>query len=411
MTDHFVSSPLGVERWRDGPLTPHVDAFAKQLQGLGYARATRRVKLRLVRSFSCWLQRRDFLAAEVDEQKIVEFLGRHARLGQGDPTTLGDLLETLREDGVVSRPTPEVEETQLQRLEREFGRYLSVERGLSQASLTNSLPFVRSFLTHRFGASPIVMDDVSARDVQRFLLRKLQTVGASRAQLMVGALRSFFRFLRWRGDIAIDLASSVPRVADWRLSALPKSLRSEEVERLVNSCPRGTITGQRDHTLLLLLARLGLRAGEVVALTLDDIDWDAGAVTVRGKGGREDRLPIPRDVGQAMATYLRQGRPQDCSTRRFFVRMRAPRRGFASSVAVCTIVRRALERAGIASPRKGAHLLRHSLATEMLRKGGSLAEIGEVLRHRSLDTTAIYAKVDLVALRALAHPWPAGGKP
>ena len=223
---------------------------------------------------------------------------------------------------------------------------------------------------------------------------------------MVGALRSFFRFLRWRGDIAIDLASSVPKVADWRLSALPKFLPADEVERLISCCPRGTVTGQRDYTLLLLLARLGLRAGEVVALTLDDIDWQAGELTVRGKGGREDRLPIPRDVGQAMATYLRQRRPRGCSTRRFFIRRRAPRRGFASSVAVCTIVRRALERAGIASPRKGAHLLRHSLATEMLRKGGSFAEIGEILRHRSVDTTAIYAKVDVTALQALAQPWP-----
>jgi site-specific recombinase XerD len=155
-----------------------------------------------------------------------------------------------------------------------------------------------------------------------------------------------------------------------------------------------------------LLARLGLRAGEVVGLTLDDIDWEGGELTVRGKGGREDRLPLPREVGQAMATYLRQGRPQGCSTRRFFIRRKAPRHGFASSVAVCTIVRRALERAGISSPRKGAHLLRHSLATEMLRKGGSLAEIGEILRHRSVDTTAMYAKVDLTALQALAQPWP-----
>jgi site-specific recombinase XerD len=323
---------------------------------------------------------------------------------------LGDLLEGLREAAVVPRPTRDVDETQLQRLEREFGQYLAVERGLSQATLKNSLPFVRSFLVHRFGARPIVMEDVRAADVTRFLLRKLNTLGPSRAKLMVGTLRSYFRFLRLRGDMAIDLAASVPKVADWRLSALPKSLPTDEVERLISSCRRETVTGQRDYTLLLLLARLGLRAGEIVAMTLDDIDWEAGELRVRGKGGREDRLPIPRDVGQAMATYLRQGRHRDCSTRRFFVRLRAPRRGFASSVAVCSIVKRALERAGIASPRKGAHLLRHSLATEMLRKGASLAEIGEILRHRSVDTTAIYAKVDLVALRALAQPWPSGGE-
>lgn len=408
MTDHFLSGPLAGERWRAGVLALHVDAFAKRLLELRYASATRRAKLRLVADFGRWLGRRKLLAPDVDGRIVGKYLERCS--GRGDPRTLGDLLEVLREAAVVPRPRRDSDETQLQRFAREFGQYLAVERGLSQATLKNSLPFVRSFLAHRFGARPVVMDDVRAPDVTRFLLRKLHTVGPSRAKLMVGALRSFFRFLRWRGDIAVDLASSVPKVADWRLSALPKSLQADEVERLISSCPRETVTGQRDYTLLLLLARLGLRAGEVVAMTLDDVDWDAGQLTVRGKGGREDRLPIPRDVGQAMATYLRQGRPQDCSTRRFFVRLRAPRRGFASSVAVCTIVRRALERAGIASPRKGAHLLRHSLATEMLRKGASLAEIGEILRHRSVDTTALYAKVDLVALRALAQPWPSGGE-
>jgi len=407
MRDHRLSHPLEPSCRHSGPLGPHVHAFARQLRELGYASSTRRQKLGVVADFSRWLQRRGLLAADLDEQIVVRYLGRWGR--RDARPTLRDLLGTLRERAVVPRPV-QADETQRQRIEREFGQYLAVERGLSPATLKNSLPFVRTFLTHRFGTSPIVMDRVRAPDVTRFLLRKLHAVGPSRTKLMVGALRSFFRFLRWRGDIAIDLASSVPKVADWRLSALPKSLQAGEVERLIGSCRRETVTGRRDYTLLLLLARLGLRAGEVVALTLDDIDWEAGELTVRGKGGREDRLPIPRDVGQAMATYLRQGRPRDCSTRRFFVRLRAPRRGFASSVAVCTIVRRALERAGIASPRKGAHLLRHSLATEMLRKGGSLAEIGEILRHRSVDTTSTYAKVDLVALRDLAQPWPSGGE-
>lgn len=406
MTD-VLSDPLIQERWHSGPLGPHVDAFARQLRELGYARTTIQQKLRVVATFSRWLERRKLPVAEVDEQSVVKYL---ARLGRPDDSaTLTHLLETLRQAGVIPRSTREGDETQMERLEREFGQYLAVERGLTQASLKNSLPYVRSFLAHRFGSSPIVMDVVRASDVTRFLVRKLKTLGVGRAKLMVGALRSFFRFLRWREDIAIDLASSVPKVADWRLSALPKSLPAGEVGRLISSCRRETITGQRDYTVLLLLARLGLRAGEIVAMTLDDIDWEAGELTLRGKGGREDRLPIPRDVGQAMAAYLRRGRPQDCPTRRFFVRRKAPRRGFASSVAVCTIVRRALERADIASPRKGAHLLRHSLATEMLRKGASLGEIGEILRHRSIDTTAIYAKVDLVALRALAQSWPSGG--
>jgi site-specific recombinase XerD len=366
------------------------------------------VKLRAVADFGRWLERRGVVVADVDEHIIVDY---HRRCGRRrDSTTLADLLEALRSTEVARRPAPAPVECPRERVVLEFARYLVEERALSQASLDNSLPFVRSFLAHRFGAGPVALSDLRAPDVRRFLLRKVHTVGAGRAKLMVGALRSFFRFLRWRGDIVIDLASTVPRVADWRLSSLPKSLPAGEVERLIMSCRQATVTGQRDYTVLLLLARLGLRAGEVVALTLDDIDWDAGELKVRGKGGREDRLPIPRDVGRAMTVYLRHGRPRDCTTRRFFVRRKAPLRGFASSVAVCTIVRRALERAGIASPRKGAHLLRHSLATEMLRKGAPLAEIGEVLRHRLVDTTAIYAKVDLVALRALAPPWPAGGQ-
>jgi site-specific recombinase XerD len=224
---------------------------------------------------------------------------------------------------------------------------------------------------------------------------------------MLSALRSFFRFLRLQGATATDLAAAVPSVADWRLARVPQWIPAAQVNQILRHCDQQTRVGQRDYTILLLLARLGLRAGEVVGMTLDDLDWEAGDVVVRGKGGRQDRMPLPRDVGQALATYVRHGRPP-CLSRRVFICAKAPRRGFSSSVAVCTIVRRALARAGLHPPSTGAHLLRHSLATEMLRRGASLAEIGEILRHRHPDTTAIYAKVDLRALRALAPPWPGG---
>ncbi len=228
-----------------------------------------------------------------------------------------------------------------------------------------------------------------------------------RAQLITSALRGFFRFLLFRGDIASDLAASVPTVADWRLSELPKSLDPEEVERMLRNCDQGTAIGQRDYAVLLLLARLGLRAGEVVAMTLDDIDWEAGVITIRGKGARYDQLPTPQDVGEALVTYLRHGRPS-CDTRRMFVRAKAPRRRFSGSSAIGDIVRRALARAGLDPIRKGAHLLRHSLATKMLQRGARLTEIGEILRHSTPNTTEIYAKVDLAALSALAQPWPGG---
>ena len=192
---------------------------------------------------------------------------------------------------------------------------------------------------------------------------------------------------------------------DWRLSGLPKVLAPQQVEAMLGTCDRTTPIGRRDHAIVLLLARLALRAGEVVVMTLDDVDWNKSVVIVTGKGQKREGLPLPHDVGEALAGYLREGRPR-CSTRRLFVRSRAPHVGFSSSMAVCNVVQRALKRAGIESAFKGAHLLRHSLATRMLRHGVSLEDIGQILRHRHPETTQIYAKLDLEALRGLAPVWP-----
>jgi site-specific recombinase XerD len=224
---------------------------------------------------------------------------------------------------------------------------------------------------------------------------------------MVSALRSFLRFLRHRGDITIDLAACVPPIANWKFSTLPKFLQPEQVQRVLKQCDRNTAKGRRDYAILLLLARLGLRACEIVALTLDDIDWQTGQISIQGKANRTAVLPLPTDVGQAIAAYLKNDRPA-CSTRRVFICMRAPRRGFANSIAISTIVARSLKKAGIDAPHTGAHLFRHSLATQMLRQGATLSDIALLLRHQSLNTTTLYAKVDLTALHALAQPWPGG---
>ncbi len=317
------------------------------------------------------------------------------------------LLKELRAAGVVRAQTPKADNGPLHKIEAAYSQYLAQERGLCQDTLANYLPIVRSFLAKRFGEGPIRLDELRPPDITRFILRHVRTISPGRARLMVTALRSFLRFLRLRGEIATDLAGAVPTAPNWRLATVPKFLEPTEVERLLNSCDQSTITGQRDHTILLLLARLGLRASEVVGLTLEDIHWEAGEIIVRGKGARQDRLPLPRDVGEALVGYLRDGRPR-CSAREVFIRSKAPRRGFAHSITISTIVKRAVERAGLHPTLKGAHLLRHSLATGMLRRGASLAEIGEVLRHRLPNTTEIYAKVDLEALRALAPPWPRG---
>lgn len=408
MVNRFYNAPRVLQRLRSGPLGPFMDTLAGLLFERGYPRQTGRLQLRLLGELSQWLQRLGLSVEDLAEQRIGEFLAQ-ALLRRGYArrvkAVLGLLLDHLRDTGILPVPPLEIEDTPLGRVEREFARHLIEERGLSQSTVDKYLPPIRSFLGEHFGTDPLLLNELGPADVTRFLLRYFSSRRAR--SCMVTALRSFFRFLLLNGDITIDLADAVPRVACWRLSEVPKSLPPEQIEQLLKSCNRSHPAGQRDYALFLLLARLGLRAGEVVALRLEDLDWRAGELTIRGKGSRQDRLPMPHDVGEALAAYLLHGRPH-CSTRRVFVRTRAPYRELADTSCVCTIFARALKRAGLNPAFKGTHLLRHSLASEMLRRGASLGEIGEILRHRLPNTTEIYAKVDLEGLRTLAQPWPGG---
>jgi site-specific recombinase XerD len=254
-----------------------------------------------------------------------------------------------------------------------------------------------------------MLSRLRARDVVRFVQRQVPHLHLKCAKLLTTALRSFLRYTHYRGDVTLDLAAAVPIVANWSMPSIPRAIGADQVGQLLASIDRGTTIGRRDYAILLLLARLGLRSGEVAFLELDDIDWDAGQVSVRGKGGQRTALPLPTDVGEAIAAYLRHGRPRSIG-RRVFLRSKAPIRGFLSQCAIGSIIEHALQRAGIQAPTMGAHQFRHALATQMLRHGASLTEIGEVLRHRSVQTTTIYAKVDLKALRTLALPWPGGAR-
>jgi site-specific recombinase XerD len=293
--------------------------------------------------------------------------------------------------------------------ERRYHHYLRAERGLATTTVETYVAFCHQFLTEQLGQAESSVGPLSAADISAFVRRHARAASPGRAKMMVTALRALFRFLFHTGELGVDLSAAVPTVPDWRLASIPRSLAAEEVERLLAACDRQTATGRRDYAILLLLARLGLRAGEVVALELDDIHWRVGEIIIRGKKGlRHDRFPLPADVGAALATYLRRDRPSS-TVRRVFLCRRAPRRSFAGPGAVTTIVRRALCRADLHPPVRGAHLLRHSLATQMLRHGASFAEIGEVLRHRAASSTEIYAKVDLDRLRAVVQPWPETG--
>ena len=408
MTDEFFSSRAALARLHAGPLGPHMDPFASLLSQRGYARVTIRRQLRVVAQLSHWLQEQGLGVDKLDAERLSRFeeqaSGRREVLRRAR-AVLPILLEHLREIGVVAPTKPSPPSSALDCALDAFSQYLARQRSLAQATITRYCRTIRDFLGERFGSGPIEPAELSAADVRRFVLRRAQAGGGASARK---ALRSFLRGLRLRGEIDTDLAAAVPALAT-RPARLPESLEPEQTRHLLASCDLSSAQGLRDYAILLLLARLGLRAGEIVALRLSDLHWSTGELTVRGKGMRCDRLPMLQDIGEALVAYLRQGRPQ-CSSPQVFLRLQAPYRGLAQATSVGSIVRRALQRAGLEPRHKGAHLLRHTLATEMLRRGASLRQIAQILRHRSIETTEIYARVDLDALRDLAQPWP-GSRP
>ena len=410
MINQFQLSPAELYRFRSGPLGRHIERFASVLSEQGYSNQVGLQKIRLVALLSRWLEQKHVRVEQLNEKRVADFLAAQRKVLRRQRQvqhTLAQLLRELRRSGIIPDQQPAQSESPTDRLVQDYGRFLLQERGLSQVTLDNYLPVARRFLAAAFGAKTSQLDQLAAGDVNRFILRERSTFSPKRVQLTTSALRSLLGFLYLRGQLRGPLAASVPTVATWRLSELPQFLEPGQVQQILQSCDQSSPCGRRDYAALLLLARLGLRGGEVAHLCLEDINWSGGEVLIRGKSAREDRLPLPPDVGRALAAYLQKDRPA-CSCRRVFIRMKAPHVGFSSSVAICDIVRRALLRAHLQPERKGAHLLRHSLATQMLRGGASLTQIGQILRHQLPQTTEIYAKVDLAALRAVAQPWPGG---
>lgn len=410
MTKFFTGNdfPQGMDQ---GPLGSIIPAYVAFLSQQGYAEQSAHLQLRFLADMNQWVQQQGLQVTDLTKPTIHQYMRfRHQRFRprRGDASILSRLLHLLHTQSILPKETTRPPDNLRHRVEHDFDRYLFEERGLSMATRINYQPFIQRFLSAQFGDKPVCFADLNANDVIRFVRNEAARLSPKRAGLMVSALRSFFRYLRHRGDIATDLAACVPSIANWQFSALPKFLQPDQVQQVLNQCDRRTAQGRRDYAILLLLARLGLRACEIVGLTLDDIHWQAGEISIQGKGNRSALLPLPPDVGQAIAAYLKKDRPTCSATRRVFIRMKAPRRGFANSEAISTIVARTLKRAGIDSPHTGAHLFRHTLATQMLRQGAALADIALLLRHRSLNTTTLYAKVDLMALRDLAQPWPGG---
>jgi integrase/recombinase XerD len=389
-----------------GALGPCLASFRVRLAELGYTKSGIEKSLCEIADLGGWLWERDLSLRALGEEPIAHFREESPTPGPGILFQL--LLEHLRGLDLAPAPTLKPPSDEGERLLQQYTEYLQEQRGLAWETRKSYRRETRRFLAERFPSGSPGVSDLDAAQVREYVLSCAQAGERGRTKVVAKTLRSFLSYLYQHDEIPIALSAAVPTVPAPPAS-LPGSLSPEQVREMLDTCERDTVAGQRDYAILLLAARCGLRAGEMAALRLEDFDWRAGELTIRGKGGQLDRLPITPDVGEAVSTYLRDGRPRSPS-QHVFLRLIPPYLGFTHASTVSCVVRRALERAGLDPPRKGVHLLRHSLAREMLRRDTSLTQIAQILRHRSTATTEIYARVDLDALRKLARPWPGGGR-
>jgi site-specific recombinase XerD len=397
-------------RLKIGPHGELVELYAARLVKDGFARQGVWRCLSLVGDFLSWIARRHSKPIDLDERMVELHLGHRAkrqRILPGDRAALKRLLSVLRDAGMIA-PAALPPITPQEAISEEFGDYLRSERGLAPRSIVSHALVIRRFLHEVCPAGASDLGRITQADIMRYVERHAQDGSADSGKMMCWALRSFLRYLHHKGLNPLALAGCVPSIRRWKLASLPTYLSAAQVQKVLDGCDRATVLGRRDYAILMMLAKLGLRATEVATLTLNDIDWRSGEMLVRAKGRQRARMPMPPEVGASLVAYLRDGRPLS-SCRRLFLRTLAPHVGFASGCAITMVAKTALERAGIRGyAHQGAHIFRHSLATELLRSGATLSEIGQLLRHESQDTTRIYAKVDIEALRTLCLPWPGG---
>lgn len=410
MFEQFYESPLRVQALREGPGGPVLEGFTENLCQAGYAEITARRHIRAAEHFMYWTGREGIPIPNLTNM-LIEHFNRHLdrcqcpRYGRSQRLQLLNgvrlFLTHLQDAGVIAATVAEPT-AQDPVLLLAFCKWMRQLRGTSDRTLYNYSLSIRDLLI-RLGEDPGKFD---AQSLRKFILEKSQQCGWAAAKKCTTALRMFLRFLIAEGQCTTGLDAAIPVLAHWRLSSLPRYLQPEEVERIISSCDHSSPVGRRDRAILLLLARLAFRASDIVQLRLSDIDWEGAGIHVSGKGRRQTRLPLTQEVGDALVAYLQDGRsPTDTDV--LFIRSRAPFRAFASHSTVSMIVGRAMRRTGISCQSRGAaHILRHSAATSMLQQGASLQDIADILRHRSIETTQIYAKVDVTNLRQIAQPWP-----
>jgi len=409
MLSKYFHAAARIREIRSSPAGTFIEGFAKALSLRGYASITARKYIRSAEHIVFWAGRRGLFASDLDDVALRRFgghlirchCGRYACAGRREVVGGARLfvrhLQGITEPAIKERAATAVDPPLLQ----EFSQWMRVQRGTHELTLYNYGIPIRALLRD-CGEEPRRLD---ARRLRGFVMKQSRSMSRWGAQRCTTALRMFLRFLIANDLCRAGLLGAIPVIAHWRLAALPRYLPPEDIERIIDSCKPSSTTGKRDRAILLLLARLGLRAGDIVHMRLQDIDWKGAWIHVAGKGRRQTRLPLSQEVGQAIVTYV-QHQPA-ASTDALFLRSRAPFRGFRSHATVSVIVASAMRRAGIKRPSRGAaHLLRHSIASSMLRHGASLQEISTLLRHRSIETTEIYAKVDVRGLQQIAQPWP-----
>ena len=410
MLDFYIESDFRLRRFRQCPVGEHMNGFAGWLHSAGYQRRPAQLALRAAAHLGHWALARAIPTGQLDEQldAFVRHLPAcacsHDFQGRDDYHAAGArrFVEYLQTIGVLLRACAEPEPVPT--LVTGFCDWMREHRGVAESTLANYVPLVADFVA-------ALGEDTSTYDagaVRAFIFARANQHGRSRAKSIVNAVRMFLRFLAAYGHCSGELIAAVPRIAHWKLSALPRYISAEAIEQLIATCDPTTTAGARDCAIILLLARLGLRAGDVRDLRLADIDWSQGRLRVVGKGRCETWLPLPQAAGDALLHYLAHFRPQ-IDDEHVFLRIHAPLGPLPSSGPISKLVRRTIQRAGIETPSLGAHMLRHSAATEWLRQGSSLELIGAVLRHRCIESTAHYAKVDVAMLRSVAQPWPVNG--
>lgn len=411
MLEEYFSAPKTLRRLRTGPSVSYIDGFADALKRAGYSKASAIRYLRNAAHLGQFTKRVGGGLGTIDVNTLKAFCRHLSRcrcpLSNGGRTDhharfgVKWFYDYLVQKGVCQRHSISDPKKSAPELVLGFRDWFQTHRGVAGPTLRLYCRGATELLealgedTHQW----------NAHGVRKFIFKRTSKCGMETAQKLITATRAFLRYLSFRGECPVHLYEAVPALARWRLATLPQCLRAEEVERIIAACNGSSVGRLRDRAIILMLARLGLRAHDLAHLCLGDIEWEDGALRVVGKGRCEVRLPLPQEVGDALLNYL-ECRPQVDHTDRVFLRNIAPFSPFVTGHCISGVVKRALKRAGVGSPTKGAHLLRHTAATEMLRHGVPLDQIGLVLRHRSIDTTAYYAKVDVALLKQVAQPWP-----